>query len=306
MHLVLLRLFSALAVMLGVSIIVFLFIHLIPGDPVEVILGETARLSDREALREALGLNQPIMTQWFSYMSGLLKGDLGLSLYSRQPVTDLIVQRLPASAELSFAAIFVGIALAIPLGIWSAMYKGKFWDMATSSFMLLGIAIPNFVFGPVLVLIFSLWLGWLPVSGRSGLLSLVLPAITLGTVMAAILARMLRSSLLEVLSEDYIRSARARGLSPLRVMFHHALRNAMLPMITLLGLQLGGLLAGAVITETVFDWPGIGRLTIEAIQRRDYPLLQGCILFISAVYVGVNMLTDILYQYIDPRIRCAA
>ena len=306
MQIILIRFFSAIAVMLGVSVIVFFFIHFIPGDPVEVILGETARLSDREALREALGLNQPLMTQWLNYMSGLLRGDLGTSLYSRQPVTDIILQRLPASAELSFAAIIVGVVLAIPLGIWAAMHKGKLWDMATSSFMLIGIAIPNFVFGPILVLIFSLWLGWFPVSGRDGFLSLVLPAITLGTVMAAILARMLRSSLLEVMSEDYIRSARARGFSPLRVMFRHGLRNAMLPMITLLGLQLGGLLAGAVITETVFDWPGIGRLTVEAIQRRDYPLLQGCILFISAVYVLVNMLTDIIYQQIDPRIRCAA
>jgi len=306
MHLILIRILSAFAVMLGVSMIVFFFIHFIPGDPVEVILGETARLADREALREALGLNQPIMTQWLNYMSGLLQGDLGTSLYSRQPVTELILQRLPASIELGFAAMLIGILLAVPLGIWAAMHKGKFWDMATSSFMLLGIAIPNFIFGPMLILIFSLWLGWLPVSGRSGLLSLVLPAITLGTVMAAILARMLRSSLLEVMSEDYIRSARARGLSPLRVMFRHALRNAMLPMITLLGLQLGGLLAGAVITETVFDWPGIGRLTVEAIQRRDYPLLQGCILFISGIYVVVNMLTDIVYQQIDPRIRCTA
>lgn len=306
MYFILIRIFSAFAVMLGVSIIVFFFIHFIPGDPVEVILGETARQADREVLREALGLNQPIMTQWLNYMSGLIRGDLGTSLYSRQPVTELILQRLPASAELALAAMVIGIVLAVPLGIWAAMHKGKLWDMATSSFMLLGIAIPNFIFGPVLVLIFSLWLDWFPVSGRSGLLSLVLPAITLGTVMAAILARMLRSSLLEVMSEDYIRSARARGLSPLRVMFRHALRNAMLPMITLLGLQLGGLLAGAVITETVFDWPGIGRLTVEAIQRRDYPLLQGCILFISGIYVAVNMLTDIVYQQIDPRIRCAA
>jgi len=306
MHLILIRIFSAFAVMLGVSVIVFFFIHFIPGDPVEVILGETARLADREALREALGLNQPLMMQWLNYMSGLLRGDLGTSLYSRQPVTELILQRLPASVELGLAAMLIGILLAVPLGMWAAMHKGKLWDLATSSFMLLGIAIPNFIFGPVLILIFSLWLGWLPVSGRSGLLSLVLPAITLGTVMAAILARMLRSSLLEIMSEDYIRSARARGLSPLRIMFRHALRNAMLPMITLLGLQLGGLLAGAVITETVFDWPGIGRLTVEAIQRRDYPLLQGCILFISGIYVAVNMLTDIIYQQIDPRIRCAA
>lgn len=302
----LIRLLSAFAVMLGVSVVVFFFIHFIPGDPVEVILGDSARPADREALRQALGLDQPIFTQWLDYMQGLFQGNLGTSLYSHQPVTDLISQRLPASAELAFAALFIGLLLAVPLGTWAALYKGKFWDIATSSFMLLGIAIPNFVFGPLLVLIFSLWLGWFPVSGRSGFLSLVLPAITLGTVMAAILARMLRSSLLEVLNEDYIRSARARGLSSSRVLFRHALRNALLPMLTLLGLQLGGLLAGAVITETVFDWPGIGRLTIEAIQRRDYPVLQGCILFISAVYVTINMLTDMLYQYIDPRLRYVA
>lgn len=306
MQILFIRIFSAIAVMLGVSIIVFFFIHFIPGDPVEVILGETARLSDREALRDALGLNQPLLSQWLNYMSGLLRGELGDSLYSRQAVSELILQRLPASAELALAALVLALLLAIPFGMWAAMHKGKFWDMASSSFMLLGIAIPNFVFGPVLVLVFSLWLGWFPVSGRDGLLSLILPAITLGTAMAAILARMLRSSLLEVMGEDYIRSARARGFSPMRVMFRHALRNAMLPMITLLGLQLGGLLAGAVITETLFDWPGIGRLTVEAIQRRDYPLLQGCILFISAVYVLVNMFTDIIYQQFDPRIRCAS
>ena len=305
MRIIVTRLISALGVMFGVSLLVFFFIHLIPGDPVEVILGESARLSDREALRQALGLDQPLLTQWLNYMAGLLNGDMGNSLYSKQPVTELIMQRLPASVELSLAAMAVGVLLAIPLGMWAAVHKGKFWDMATSSFMLLGIAIPNFVFGPVLVLVFSLWLGWFPVSGRSDLLSLVLPAITLGTVMAAILARMLRSSLLEVMGEDYIRSAYARGLSPFRVLFRHALRNAMLPMITLLGLQLGGLLAGAVITETVFDWPGIGRLTVEAIQRRDYPLLQACILFISLVYVVINMLTDIVYQQVDPRVRCA-
>jgi len=305
MRIIVTRLVSALGVMFGVSLLVFFFIHLIPGDPVEVILGESARLSDREALRQALGLDQPLLTQWLNYMAGLMNGDMGHSLYSKQPVTELIMQRLPASVELSLAAMAVGVLLAIPLGMWAAVHKGKFWDMATSSFMLLGIAIPNFVFGPVLVLVFSLWLGWFPVSGRSDLLSLVLPAITLGTVMAAILARMLRSSLLEVMGEDYIRSAYARGLSPFRVLFRHALRNAMLPMITLLGLQLGGLLAGAVITETVFDWPGIGRLTVEAIQRRDYPLLQACILFISLVYVVINMLTDIVYQQVDPRVRCA-
>ena len=298
------RLATSLVVLFGVSLLVFLFIHFIPGDPVEVILGETAQVADRDALRSALGLDKPLSVQWLDYMAGLLSGDLGQSLYTRLPVSEMIAQRLPASIELAVVAILISLALSLPMGILAAVYKGRLWDFLSSSVMLMGIAIPNFVFGPALVLVFSIWLGWLPVSGREGATSLVLPAVTLGAVMAAILTRMLRSSLLEVLNEDYIRTARARGLSPFQVLTRHALPNAMLPMLTVLGLQLGGLLAGAVITETVFDWPGLGRLTIEAIQKRDYPLLQGCILFISFVYVVVNMLTDILYHYIDPRIRC--
>jgi len=300
------RLMGSLVVLFGVSLVVFFFIHFIPGDPVEVILGESARSADRDALRTALGLDKPLAVQWLDYMSGLFSGDLGQSLYTQKPVSEIIAQRLPATFELAATAVIFSLVLSVPMGIVAAVYKGKLWDVLGNGVMLVGVAIPNFVFGPVLVLIFSIWLGWLPVSGRDGLESLVLPAFTLGAVMAAILTRMLRSSLLEILSEDYIRSARARGLSPLRILVRHALPNALLPLITVLGLQLGGLLAGAVITETVFDWPGIGRLTIEAIQKRDYPVLQGCILFISLVYVAVNMLTDVMYRSIDPRIRCTS
>jgi len=297
------RLLGTLFVLFGVSLLVFLLIHLVPGDPVEVILGEQAQAADRESLRLALGLDKPMAVQWWDYMRGLLHADLGHSLYMHRPVGELLIERLPASAELALLSLLIAVTLALPLGLIAATRRGSGWDWLSSSFSLLGIAIPNFVFGPLLILLFSIWLGWLPVSGREQGLSIVLPALTLGTAMAAILSRMLRSSLLEVLGEDFIRSARARGLHPLRVLFRHALNNAMLPLITLLGLQLGGLLAGAVITETVFDWPGIGRLTIEAIQRRDYPLLQGCVLFISLVYVLINLLTDMTYRFIDPRIR---
>jgi peptide/nickel transport system permease protein len=300
------RLLGTLFVLFGVSLFVFLLIHLVPGDPVEVILGEQAQAADRESLRQALGLDKPLAAQWWDYMQGLLHADLGHSLYTQRPVSELILERLPASVVLALSSLLIAILLALPLGILSATRRGSFWDWAASGFSLFGIAIPNFVFGPLLILVFSIGLGWLPVSGREQELSIVLPALTLGTAMAAILSRMLRSTLLEVLGEDYIRSARARGLSPMRVLFRHTLNNAMLPLITLLGLQLGSLLAGAVITETVFDWPGIGRLTVEAIQRRDYPLLQGCVLFISVVYVLINLLTDMLYRIIDPRIRVQA
>jgi peptide/nickel transport system permease protein len=297
------RLLGTLVVLFGVSLFVFFLIHLVPGDPIEVILGEQAQAADRESLRQALGLDKPLATQWWDYMRGLLHADLGHSLYIQRPVSELIIERLPASIELALLSLLIAIMLALPLGLVAAMQHGRFWDWAASGFSLFGIAIPNFVFGPLLILVFSIGLGWFPVSGREEGLSIVLPAVTLGTAMAAILSRMLRSTLLEVLGEDFIRSARARGLSPSRVLFRHALNNAMLPLITLLGLQLGSLLAGAVITETVFDWPGIGRLTVEAIQRRDYPLLQGCVLFISMVYVLLNLFTDMMYRIIDPRIR---
>ena len=300
------RLLGAFIVLFGVSLLVFLLIHLVPGDPVEIILGETAHAADREALRAALGLDKPISLQWLDYMAGLLHGDLGHSIYIGKPVVSLLAERLPATLELGLASVFVALLLALPLGMLAATRRGSIWDSLASSFSLMGIAIPNFVFGPVLILLFSIYFGWLPVSGREESYSLILPALTLGTAMAAILSRMLRSSLLEVLKEDYIRTAHARGLSPVRILWRHALANATLPLVTLLGLQLGALLAGAVITETVFDWPGIGRLTVEAIQKRDYPLLQGCVLLISGIYVLINFCTDMLYSMIDPRIRVTA
>ena len=297
------RLSSALMVVLGVACLVFLLIHLVPGDPVEVMLGEAARPGDRAALREALGLDEPLLTQLLVYLESLLRLDLGDSLYSRRPIIDILAERLPATVVLALAALLVAVAIALPMGVLAALRQNTWWDFCAMGVAMVGVSIPNFVMGPVLVLLFSFTLGWFPVSGMERPASIVLPAITLGTALAAILSRMVRAALLEVLSEDYVRTARAKGLSELRVITHHALRNALLPILTLLGLQLGTLLGGAVITEMVFAWPGIGQLTVEAIQRRDYPLLQACVLVISVAYVTVNTLTDLLYAWLDPRIR---
>ncbi len=297
------RLLSALVVVLGVSALVFLFLHIVPGDPVEVMLGETASAADREALRQALGLDRPLLAQMAAYYGNLFSLDLGTSLHSRQPIAEMLAERIPATAELALAALLVAIVIAFPLGTLAAVRKGSGWDAGAMGLSLLGVSIPNFLMGPILILIFSLWLGWFPVSGREGIASLVLPALTLGTAMAAILSRMVRATLLDTLHEEYIRTARAKGLSEWRVIWRHAMRNALLPVVTLLGLQLGALLGGAVITEVVFSWPGLGQLTIEAIQKRDYPVVQACVLLISLTYVAVNTLTDLLYGLLDPRVR---
>lgn len=300
------RLGGALLVMFGVVSLVFLLIHLIPGDPVEVMLGESASGADREALRDALGLNLPLSVQYLDYLAGLMQLDLGTSIHFRRPVTELLLERLPATGLLAAATLLVTVLLALPLGIMAAVRRNTAWDSGAMGFSMLGVSIPNFWLGPLLILVFSLWLGWFPVSGQSGFGSVVLPALTLGTGLTAVLSRMVRSSMLEVLGEDYIRTARAKGLPPYRVVLQHGLRNALLPVITLLGLQLGALLAGAVITETVFSWPGVGLLMIEAIQSRDYPVVQACVLLISLSYVIVNLLTDIAYAWVDPRIRLGA
>ena len=290
-------------VVLGVACLVFLLIHLVPGDPVEVMLGESARAGDREALREALGLDQPLLTQLMHYLESVLRLDLGESLYSKRAITGILAERLPATALLAVVALLVAIVIALPMGVLAALRQNTLWDFGAMGVAMMGVSIPNFVMGPLLILLFSFTLGWFPVSGMQGPASIVLPALTLGTALAAILSRMVRAALLEVLNEDFVRTARAKGLSEFHVVTRHALRNATLPILTLLGLQLGTLLGGAVITEMVFAWPGIGRLTVEAIQRRDYPLLQACVLVISVAYVAVNTLTDLLYGWLDPRIR---
>lgn len=297
------RLLSALVVVGGVVCMVFLLIHLVPGDPVEVMLGEAAQPADREALRTALGLDQSLPLQLFSYLSDLSRLDLGVSLHSKRPIAEILAERLPATAQLAVTALVVAILLALPLGVLAAVRRDTPWDSGAMGFSMIGVSIPNFVMGPLLILLFSVYLGWLPVSGRTGPASLVLPALTLGTALAAVLSRMVRSALLEVLGEDYIRTARAKGMEERQVILKHALRNAALPVITVLGLQLGALLGGAVITEMVFAWPGIGQLTVESIQRRDYPVVQACVLVISLGYVMVNTLTDLLYAWLDPRIR---
>jgi len=297
------RLASALLVIFGVTCLVFLFLHMVPGDPVEVMLGESAQPADREALRHALGLDQPLLTQFGQYMGNLLQLDLGKSLYSQRPIVDMLLERIPATAQLAVSSLIVAVLIAFPLGVLAAVRKGSHWDQSAMGLSLVGVSIPNFLMGPILILVFSLWLGWFPVSGRDGFVSLILPALTLGTAMAAILSRMVRATLLETLNEDYIRTARAKGLSERLVVWRHAMRNALLPVITLLGLQLGVLLGGAVITEVVFSWPGLGQLTIESIQRRDYPVVQACVLVISLAYVVVNTLTDLVYGWLDPRVR---
>jgi peptide/nickel transport system permease protein len=297
------RIGSALVVVFGVCTLVFLLIHLVPGDPVETMLGENAHPADRQALREALGLDEPLPEQYLRYLGGLVRLDLGRSFQSQRPVADILAERIPPTLELTGAALALALVLAVPLGVLAARSRGGLLDSGAMGFSLIGISIPNFWLGPLLILVFSLWLGWTPVSGRDGPISLILPAVTLGTGLAAVLARMVRSSLLEVLEEDYVRTARAKGVSEATLMWRHALRNAWLPVLTLVGLQLGALLGGAVITETVFAWPGVGSLLVEAIQNRDYPIVQAGVLLVSLAYVLVSTLTDLVYVWVDPRIR---
>ena len=302
MTFILQRIFSAILVTLAVTIVVFLLIHLIPGDPVDVMLGETATVADRQAMRVSLGLDQPLLSQLADYIGGLLQLDFGQSLHSRQDISTLLAERIPATLQLTVAALVAALVIAIPVGILAAVNKGRWPDRLSMVLAMTGLSIPNFLLGPLLVLFFSLWLGWLPVSGNEGPRHLLLPALTLGLSMAAILARMIRSSLLETLGEDYVRTAWAKGVHPVDIVWKHAMRNAWLPVITVIGAQLGALLGGAVVTETVFDWPGLGTLMIESIQKRDYPVVQACVLVISVAYVVVNSVTDIIYSLLDPRI----
>jgi len=283
--------------------VVFLLIHLVPGDPIQQMLGEGATASDIQALRHAYGLDVSIGHQYFNYWKGVLHGDLGRSLRLNQDVTQVIAQRYPWTLQLTIAAMIVALLISIPAGVRSARRRNG-WDDRTLSFVsLLGLSFPNFALGPILILFFAIQLGLLPVSGSGTVAHLILPAITLGGSLAAILTRMVRTAMLEELSQDYIRTARAKGLSENVVVYKHALRNALIPVLTVVGLQFGALLAGAIVTETIFSWPGIGRLTISAISTRDYYLVQGCILTIGLTYVVVNFLTDFMYSLANPRIR---
>ncbi len=297
------RLLYVLPVIWLVVSIVFLLIHLVPGDPIQQMLGEGATSADLQAARHAYGLDVPIARQYVNYWRGVLHGNLGLSLRYNRNVAAVIVERYPFTLQLTLAGLAVALALSIPAGVHSARRRNRWDDRVVSFVSLLGLSFPNFALGPVLILLFAIKLGALPVSGSGTLAHLVLPAITLGGALAAILTRMVRTSMLEELGQDYIRTARAKGLPERTVVYRHALRNAMIPVLTVVGLQFGALLAGAIVTETIFSWPGIGRLTIQAISNRDYYLVEGCILAIGLTYVGVNFVTDLLYSVANPRIR---
>jgi len=283
--------------------VVFFLIHLVPGDPIQAMLGEGAAASDLQAARHAYGLDLPLHTQYLRYWNGVLRGDLGQSIRFNDNVTRLVEARYPFTLKLTLASLLVAIVISIPAGVRSAQRRNSWEDRTLGFISLLGLSFPNFALGPVLILFFAVKLGWLPVSGSGSLAHLVLPAVTMGGALAAILTRMVRTSMLEELSQDYIRTARAKGLSERTVVYKHALRNAMIPVLTVVGLQFGALLAGAIVTETIFSWPGIGRLTIQAISNRDYYLVQGCILAIGLTYIAVNLLTDVLYNVANPRIR---
>ena len=298
-----LRILFALPALWLIVTMVFLLAHIVPGDPVQQMLGEGARAEDLIQLRHALGLDVPVSVQYVRYLKGIVHGNLGESFRFHEPVSKVVLEHYPATFELAIVALLVCAAIGIPAGLLAAERRATATDHAVGIFTLFGLSVPNFALGPVLILVFSVTLGWLPVSGRGGPAHLVLPAITLGVSLAAILTRMVRTSVIEELSSDYVRTARAKGLSPTAVLFGHAFRNALIPTLTILGLQFGTLLAGTIVTETIFSWPGIGRLAVQAINARDYPLLQGCILLIAVSYVLVNLLTDFVYAFVDPRVR---
>lgn len=299
------RLLLALPTLLGVATIIFLLIHLVPGDPVESMLGEYATAADKEELRTQLGLDRGLHEQYGIFLAGLAVGDLGssVSIEGEPPVLEVLLDAYPYTLLLAFSSMLVALLIALPAGMISALKKDTAWDSSLTLFSLLGLSIPNFWLGPLLMLLFAIVLGWLPVSGLDNPWGIVLPALTMGTSLAAALTRMVRASVLEELGKDYVRTARAKGLSESRVLVHHAFRNALIPVISVIGLQFGTLLAGAVVTERIFSIQGVGYVLIEAISRRDYPLVQGAVLIIGGSYVVVNLCTDLLYAVVDPRVR---
>jgi ABC-type dipeptide/oligopeptide/nickel transport system permease component len=291
--------------------VVFLLIHIVPGDPIVQMLGEGATAADISTLRHAYGFDQPLHTQYLRYWGGVLHANLGQSLRLHDSVTHLVLQRYSYTLSLTLAALLIGVLISVPAGVFSALHRGRWSDRLIGILSLGGLSFPNFALGPILILIFSIKLGWTPVSGAGAgpvlgpqfWVYLILPAITLGSGLAGGLTRMVRTAMLEELGQDYIRTARAKGLSENAVVYRHALANALIPVLTVLGLQFGSLLSGAIVTETVFSWPGIGRLTLSAISNRDYALVQGCILAVGLTYVAVNLLTDVAYTIANPRMR---
>ena len=297
------RLVLTIPVLLGVATLVFSLIHVIPGDPAQAMLGESASPADVAELRRRLGLDRPLVAQYATFVGGLITGELGTSLRTGDPVAAQIAGRLPATIQLAIAAMIVAVGISLPLGIAAAVWRGTVVDHAAMTLAMTGVSIPNFWLGPLLAIVFGVELGWLPVSGRGGIEHLVLPAVSLGGALAAIVARMTRATLLEELRQPYVQAARARGVSGAWAVFGHAFRNSLIPVVTIVGLQVGAVLTGAVITETIFSWPGVGRLLIQSISFRDYPMVQGCILLIAVTYVAVNLVTDLVYGILDPRIR---
>ena len=299
----LLRVLESLPTIFGVVTLVFFLLHLVPGDPVDALLGETAMAADKEALRKSMHLDEPLYAQYVQYISGLVQGDWGKSIISHRDIWELISERLPATAKLAASSLLLAIILALPLGMLAARFQGKVHDKLAMTFSLLGVSIPNFWLGPMLMLVFSVSLGWLPVSGMEASGSIILPTIAMGTALAAVLSRMARASWLDSMQSDAIRTARAMGVAEHMLWWKHSARMTAIPVVTMFALQMGAVLGGAVITETVFDWPGLGLLTIEAIQSRDYPLVQGCVLIIALFYVAANLFADVLNLWLDPRQR---
>jgi len=297
------RLSGLFVVIFGVLLLTFLLIHVVPGDPVEVMLGDSATQADRSQLRSELGLERPLVQQFAIYLTKVAQGDFGQSIHTKTPIANLIKTRYPATLKLATLALLIGLSIGVPLGIYAALKAGQWQDLVVTLVSVRLSAMPAFWLGPILMLVFAVYFGWFPVSGMESNTSIILPALTLGLGLSAILTRMTRTSLLEVLNDDYIRTARAKGLSESTVILRHALRAALLPIITIVGLQMGSLLAGTVITETIFSWDGIGRLLVESIEKRDYPLTQACVLVVALSYVLVNQVTDFVYRLADPRVK---
>jgi peptide/nickel transport system permease protein len=297
------QIMQASIVLLNVSIVVFVLVRVVPGDPARLMLGMEATDEAVRAARTQFGFDRPFYVQYAQFIGGALRGDLGQSVRFRRPVGDLVRETFPATVELALAATLIALALAVPAGIYAAVHRGGLLDRALMAGTLIGQAMPIFWLGIMLITLFSVRLGWLPTSGRGSLAQLVMPSVTLSTYVMALLARLTRSNMLDVLREHYVRTARAKGLREIVIVHKHALMSAALPIITVLGLQVGALLSGAVVTETVFNWPGIGTLALRAIQQRDYPVVQGVVLVSAALFVLINGTVDVAYRYLDPRIR---
>ncbi len=298
------RIVGALVTILGVLTIVFLLLRLIPGDPARLVAGLTASPEEVEAVRQRLGMDEPLPIQYGIFLSDIARGDFGTSLYTNEPVMNDIAERLPYTFQLALVTIVLTTVLGVPLGIFAATHERTWIDFIISVVSLLWISLPSYALGLLLIVIFAVQLKWLPAAGASeGIRNLILPSFTLSLIFLAVITRITRGAMLEALRQDYIRTASAKGLSARQVLTGHALRNALLPIVTVLGLQFGGLMSGAVLTETVFGWPGVGLLLTDSIFNRDYPMVQGVVLFIAIVFVIVNLVVDLLYAAIDPRIR---